>query len=142
MLTCSVYNGVAGWLSDDLGLRVDRSAAAGARELLESRGAVGVLVSYPPSRPVLVDYLSEVFAGAEQSREIRASITDDAPPFATPDAQYRQALLEAIRPLQGCGALFLAQFTMSAYLDAVRAAWRGGTIVSALESTLDSLFPE
>lgn len=140
VLTCSVYNGIASWLADDLGIRVDRSDAAGARALLAFEGPVGVLVSYPPTRPIVVDYLSEVLAGAEQAREIRASVTHEAPPFATPDAEYRRALLEAMRPLEGCGVLFLAQFTMSAYLDALHTAWGARPVVSALESTLDALF--
>lgn len=139
VLTCSVYNGVAGWLADDLGIRVDRSDAAGARALLQSSGPVGVLVSYPPTRPVVVDYLGEVFAGAEQLREIRASVTHEAPPFATADDDYARALLDALGPLEGCGVLFLAQYTMNAHRRAIEVAWNG-PIVSALETTLDVLF--
>ena len=140
VLTCSVYNAAASWLCDDLRIRVDRSDAAGACALLSTAGPVGVLVSYVPTRPVVVDYLSEIFAGAEQAREIRASLAQDAPPFSTPDAAYAQALVDALAPLAGCGVLFVTQFTMNAHLEQIRAAWGKQPVISALETTLDALF--
>jgi hypothetical protein len=142
VLTCSVYNGVAGWLAEDLGIRVDRSDAAGTREVLRTDGPIGVLVSYPPTKPVVVDYISEILAGTEEQREIRTSIAEDAPPFATADTDYRNALLAAVRPLRDCGVLFVAQFTMNPYLEELRAAWNGRPMISALDATLDALFSE
>lgn len=141
VLTCSVYNEAARWLSDDLHIQVDRSDAAGARAILQTRGPVGILVSFPPTRPVVVDYVSEVLANEEQDREIRSSLTDDAPPFSTPDEVYRHALLEALCPLQGCGVLFLSQFTMDAWVDTIRESWGSMPIVSAARATISELFP-
>lgn len=140
VLTCSVYNGVAGWLSEDLSIKVDRSDAAGIRALLPTSGPIGVLVSYPPTVPVVVDYLSEILAGVEQDREIRSSIAD-APPFATAPERYRDALLAALRPLRDCGVLFVSQYTMHAHLPDLRAAWGSRPLVSALEATIEALFP-
>jgi hypothetical protein len=140
VLSCSVYNEAARWLSDDLGIRVDRSDAAGARAILQTSGPVGILVSFPPTRPVVVDYMSEVLANEEQDREIRASITEDAPPFSTPDDVYRRALLDALRPLQGCGVLFLSQFTMDVWKERIREAWGSAPIVSAVDATVAELF--
>ena len=139
VLTCSAYNGVASWLSEDLGIRVDRSDAAGARAVLDTSGPIGVLISYPPTRPVVVDYLSEVLAGAEQTREIRASVTQDAPPFSTPDAEYARALTQALRPLEGCGVLFIAQYSMNAHLSRIRRAWGSQPMISALDATIAAL---
>lgn len=141
VLSCSVYNGVAPWLRDDLGIPVDRSDAAGARRLIETEGAVGILVSYPPTRPLVVDYVGEVLAGAEQSREVRASVAPDAPPFETAPEVYRAALVGALEPLRGCGVLFLAQYSMNAHLDALRAAWGNRPLISAVDATVDELFP-
>jgi hypothetical protein len=140
VLSCSVYNEAARWLSDDLGIRVDRSDAAGARALLRTSGPVGILVSFPPTRPVVVDYVSEVLASEEQDREIRASVTEDAPPFSTPDDVYRGALVDALRPLQGCGVLFLSQFTMDVWIEQIREVWGSAPIVSAVEATIAELF--
>ena len=139
VLSCSVYNGVAPWLQDDLGIPVERSDAAAARELLETQGPVGVLVSFPPTRPIVVDYLSEVFAGAEQLREIQAAVTEDAPPFATSADVYRDALLEAMRPLRDCSVLFLSQYSMHAHAEEIRAAWGDRPMVSAVEATVAAL---
>jgi len=141
VLSCSVYNGVAPWLQEDLGIVVDRSDAAAARALLETEGPVGVLVSFPPTRPIVVDYLSEVFAGAEQSREIRAAVTEDAPPFATSADVYRDALLRAVKPLADCGVLFLAQYSMHAHLAEIAAAWGARPVISAVEATVSALTP-
>ena len=141
VLSCSVYNGVAPWLQEDLGIPVDRSDAAAAVALLRTEGPVGVLVSFPPTRPVVVDYLSEVFAGAEQPREIRAAVTEDAPPFATSADVYRDALLQAMKPLADCGVLFLSQFSMHAHLHEIQAAWGERPLVSAVESTIEALRP-
>jgi len=141
VLSCSVYNEAARWLSDDLGVRVDRSDAAGAHALLKTDGPVGILVSYPPSRPVVVDYVSEVLAKEEQDREIRSSLTEDAPPFATPDDVYRRALIGALTPLKGCGVLFLSQFTMNEHAKMIREVWGTAPIVSAVEATVAELFP-
>lgn len=138
ILTCSAYNGVARWLQDDLGVPVERSDAAGARALLRTQGPVGVLVSYRPTLPIVVDYLSEVFAGAEEQREIRAAIAD-APPFLSTPEAYRKELLAALPSLRGCGALFLTQFSMHPHLPAIRAAWGDGEIVSAVSATVASL---
>ncbi len=138
VLTCSVYNGAAAWLSEDLGIPVERSDAAGARALLATEGPVGVLLSYAPTVPVVVDYLSEVFAKAERNREIRAAVADAMPFTSTPEA-YRRALLAATSPLRDCGALFVAQYSMHPYLADIRAAWRGGPIVSAVAATVDEL---
>jgi len=140
VLTCSVYNEAARWLRDDLGMRVDRSDAAGARALLRTQGPVGILVSYPPSRPVVVDYVSEVLANEEQEREIRASLTEDAPPFSTPEDVYRRALIEALGPLRGCGVLFLSQFTMNEHAKMIREVWGPAPVVSAVEATIAELF--
>jgi hypothetical protein len=140
VLTCSVYNEAARWLADDLGMRVDRSDAAGARALLETRGPVGILVSYPPSRPVVVDYVSEVLANEEEEREIRSSLTEDAPPFSTPDDVYRRALIEALARLKGCGVLFLSQFTMNEHANMIRDVWGAAPVVSAVEATVAELF--
>lgn len=141
VLSCSVYNGVASFLRDDLQIPVDRSDAAGARSLLRTQGPVGILVSYPPTRPLVVDYVDEVLAGAEQSREVRASVAPDAPPFATAPEVYRDALVGALGPLRGCGVLFLAQYSMSAHLPALRAAWGDRPLISAVDATVDELFP-
>jgi hypothetical protein len=124
VLTCSVYNGVASWLAQDLGLRVDRSDAAAARALLATRGPIGVLVSYAPTRPVVVDYLAE-----------------DAPPFATAPDAYGRALVAALEPLRDCGVLFVSQYTMHAHLEELRRVWGPRPIVSALRATVDALFP-
>ncbi len=140
VLTCSVYNEAAQWLRDDLGIPVDRSDAAGARALLETDGPVGILISYAPSRPVVVDYVSEVLASREQGREIRSSLTDDAPPFSTPDDVYRRALIDALAPLKGCGVVFLSQFTMNEHTSMIREVWGAAPIVSAVESTVSELF--
>lgn len=142
VLTCSVYNGVAGWLSEDLGVRVDRSDAAGVRALLRTEGPVGVLVSYPPTRPVVVDYISEILAQAEQQREIRSSVAEDAPPFSTADEDYEKALVQAVQPLRDCGVLLVAQYTMNAHLAALSRAWNGGPMVSALDAMVDELFAQ
>jgi hypothetical protein len=141
VLTCSVYNGVASWLAQDLGLRVDRSDAAAARALLATRGPIGVLVSYAPTRPVVVDYLTEILAGAEQSREIQSSVAEDAPPFATAPDAYGRALVAALEPLRDCGVLFVSQYTMHAHLEELRRVWGPRPIVSALRATVDALFP-
>jgi len=140
VLTCSVYNEAAQWLSDDLGIRVDRSDAAGARALIQTQGPVGILVSYAPSRPVVVDYVSEVLANEEQDREIRSSLTEDAPPFSTPDDLYRRALIEALAPLKSCGVLFLSQFTMNEFAEGIRAVWGAAPLVSAVEATVADVF--
>jgi hypothetical protein len=140
VLTCSVYNEAARWLSDDLGMRVERSDEAGARALVQTRGPVGILVSYPPSRPVVVDYVSEVLANEEQDREIRSSLTEDAPPFSTPDDVYRRALIDALAPLQGCGVLFLSQFTMNEHANMIRDVWGASPVISAVEATVTELF--
>ncbi|HTX02100.1 MAG TPA: hypothetical protein VMD07_00360 [Candidatus Acidoferrales bacterium] len=140
VLTCSVYNEAAQWLRGDLGLRVDRSDAAGARALLRTRGPVGILVSYPPSRPVVVDYISEVLANEEQDREIRSSLTEDAPPFWTPDDVYRRALIDALAPLKSCGVLFLSQFTMNEHAETIREVWGPAPLISAVEATISELF--
>jgi hypothetical protein len=140
VLTCSVYNEAAAWLSDDLGMRVDRSDAAGARALLQTHGPVGILVSYPPSRPVVVDYVSEVLASEEQDREIRSSLTEDAPPFSTPNDVYRRALIEALAPLGNCGVLFLSQFSMNEFAETIREVWGTAPLVSAVEATVGGLF--
>src|SRR5579875_2565716 len=92
----------------------------------------------PSSVPVVVDYLSEVFAKAERNREIRAAVADAMPFTSTPEA-YRRALLAATSPLRDCGALFVAQYSMHPYLADIRAAWRGGPIVSAVAATVDEL---
>ncbi len=140
VLSCSVYNEAARWLSDDLGMRVDRSDAAGARALVQTNGPVGILVSYLPSRTVVVDYVSEVLASEEQEREIRSSLTEDAPPFSTPDDVYRRALIEALAPLKGCGVLFLSQFTMDEHANVIGGAWGARPVVSAVEATVAQLF--
>jgi len=132
VLTCSAYNAVVPSLREDLGISVERSDAAGARALLGTKGAVGVLVSFPPTRGVVVDYLSEVFAGAEQSRDVRTVIAE-APPFSTSAEDYRAALLGALPPLRGCGVLFVSQYSMNAHLDALREAWGSGPLVSAVD---------
>ena len=140
VLSCSVYNAAARWLSDDLGVRVDRSDAAGARALLRTSGPVGILVSYPPSRPVVVDYVGEVLANEEQDREIRSSLTEDAPPFSTPDDVYRRALIDALAPLAGCGVLFLSQFTMNEHAKTISEVWGSAPVISAVEATVADLF--
>ena len=140
VLTCSVYNEAAQWLRDDLGIPVERSDAAGARALLETDGPVGILVSYAPSLPVVVDYVSEVLASREQGREIRSSLTEDAPPFSTPDDVYRRALIDALVPLAGCGVLFLSQFTMHEHVNMIREMWTPTPVVSAVEATVAELF--
>lgn len=142
VLSCSVYNEAAQWLRDDLGIPVERSDAAGARVLLETDGAVGILVSYAPSRPVVVDYVSEVLASREQAREIRSSLTEDSPPFSTPDDVYRRALIEALAPLKGCGVLFLSQFTMHEHAKTIREVWGAAPVVSAVEATIAELFAD
>lgn len=138
ILTCSAYNGVAKWLADDLAVPVERSDAAGARALLRTRGPVGVLVSFAPTLPVVIDYLSEVFANAEQEREIRAVIAD-APPFSSTPEAYRSELVAALPSLRGCGVLFVTQYSMHLHLPAIRAAWGAGEIVSAVSATVASL---
>jgi hypothetical protein len=140
VLTCSVYNEAAEWLSEDLAMRVDRSDAAGARALLGTHGPVGILVSYAPSRPVVVDYVSEVLASKEQDREIRSSLTEDAPPFSTPGDIYRRALIEALAPLMNCGVLFLSQFTMNEFAQGIREVWGTAPLVSAVEATVADVF--
>lgn len=140
ILTCSAYNGVVPWLQEDLGIPVERSDAAGAAALLRTKGPVGVLVSFPPTLPVVVDYLSEVFANAEQEREIRAAIAN-APPFASTADAYRSELVSALPPLHGCGVLFVTQYSMHPHLPAIRAAWGVGEIVSAVSATVASLVP-
>ena len=121
VVTCSVYNGVVPWLAQDLGIPVERSDAAGARALLATEGPIGLLVSYPPTRPIVEDYVSEVLAGAEQDREIRTS--------------------SDVRMLQGCGVLFLTQYTMNPQIEDFRAVWGSRPLISALESTIAALFP-
>jgi hypothetical protein len=138
ILTCSAYNPVVPWLEDDLGIRVERSDAAGARALLRTEGPVGVLVSFPPTLPVVVDYLSEVFANAEQEREIRAAIAD-ARPFASAPEAYRNELVAALPQLRGCGVLFVTQYSMHPHLPAIRRAWGVRDIVSAVSATVASL---
>ncbi|MBV8600034.1 MAG: hypothetical protein JO359_00570, partial [Candidatus Eremiobacteraeota bacterium] len=139
VLSCSVYNGVAGSLSEDLGIRVERGDAAAVRRLAGTSGPIGILVSFPPTRPIVVDYVDEVLARAEDSREIRVSVAEDAPPFATAPDVYRDALVAALRPLQGCGVLLVAQYTMNEHLDALRAAWGTLPLFSALESAAAEL---
>ena len=140
VLSCSAYNGVVPWLHDDLGIAVERSDAAGARALLSTDGPIGILVSYPPTLPLVVDYVSEVLASAEQQREIRTALTEDAPPFATDPGVYRAALQAALTPLRDCGVLFLAQYTMHAHVDVLRAAWGSRPLISAAEATVAGLF--
>lgn len=139
VLSCSVYNGVASWLEDDLGIPVERSDAAGAQALLRTTGPIGVLVSFPPTRPVVVDYLGEVLAGSEQSREIRSSITEDAPPFATSPDVYRDALVRALQPLRDSDVLFLSQYSMQLHASDIRKAWGERPLISAVEATVDAL---
>jgi len=134
VLSCSVYNGVAADLGEDLGIPVERGDAAAVRRLVGTQGTVGILVSFPPTRPVVVDYVAEVLAQAEEQREICASVAADAPPFATAPDVYRAALLAALQPLHACGVLLVAQYTMNEHLDALRAAWGPRPSFSALES--------
>ncbi|MGH7662431.1 MAG: hypothetical protein ACRENA_16120 [Vulcanimicrobiaceae bacterium] len=138
ILTCSAYNGAAPWLQEDLGIPVERSDAAGARALLQTQGPVGVLLSFPPTLPVVVDYLAEVFANVEQEREIRTAIAD-APPFSTSPEAYRDALVSALPSLRGCGVLFVTQYSMHPHVPAIRAAWGDGVIVSAVSATIAAL---
>ena len=84
VLACSVYNGVARDLSDDLGVAVVRSGAAGLQALRGTSGPLGILLSYAPSIQVVVDYASEVFANDEDPREVRASLAADISPFVPP----------------------------------------------------------
>ena len=49
-------------------------------------------------------------------------------------------LLDALRPLQGCGVLFLSQFTMDVWKERIREAWGSTPIVSAVEATVAELF--
>ena len=121
VVTCSVYNGVVPWLAHDLGISVQRSDAAGARALLATEGPVGLLVSYPPTRPIVEDYVSEILAGAEQNREIRTS--------------------GDVRMLQDCGVLFLTQYTMNPQLETFREIWGSRPLISALDATIAALFP-
>jgi len=138
VLACSVYNGVAGRLSEDLGIPTERSDAAGFQVLRGTRGPLGILLSYRPSIPIVLDYASEVFARDENPRELRVSVAADVSPFDTDPEEYRAALLEAMQPLRGCDALFVAQYTMEPHVPALRAAWSGNHVVSALGATLDA----
>lgn len=139
VLTCSAYNAVAPWLQEDVGVPVERSDAAAARTLLRTTGPIGVLVSFLPARGIVVDYLSEVLASAEQSREIHVSLTRDAASLATSPSLYRDSLLEALRPLRACGALFLSQYRMHAHVDVIREAWGSRPLISAVEETVNAL---
>lgn len=139
VLSCSVYNGVAQWLAEELCMTIERSDEAGARRLQGASGSVGVLISYKPSFPIVADYVAEVLAEDEVPREVRTSLAPDAFALAGDPDRYRAALVAALAPLRGSDTLFIAQYSMNAHAAALREAWGAGHVVSALEATLDEV---
>ncbi|MBV8150345.1 MAG: hypothetical protein JO101_00070 [Candidatus Eremiobacteraeota bacterium] len=140
LISCSVYNGIAPRLAEEIGVRVDRSDFAAANALCATSGeTVGVIVSFRPTLPITVDYLTERFAAAEQQRVLHTSIAADVSPFDTDPDAYRKSLLQALEPLRDADVLFLSQYTMHAHVDALRQVWGDRPLVSALEATVDAL---
>lgn len=138
ILSCSVYNGFASRLENDLGLPVERSDEAGAR-LVTTRGErIGLAVSYPPSYAVVEARLMEISQEEGRATTLVPLLADNAFAFADDADRYERVLLAAVADAPEVDAIFLAQYSMDPYAPRISEATRV-PVVSALEATLASL---
>jgi hypothetical protein len=138
ILSCSVYNGFAPRLGAALGIPVERSDDAGAREALAYGDRIALAVSYPPSREVVARHLRSLAAAAGGRLSLEPLLVENAFAFAGDPERYGAALAAGAGAASGSDALFLAQYSMDPFAAELAASSRA-PVVSALSATLDRL---
>jgi hypothetical protein len=138
ILSCSVYNGFAPRLGAALGVPVERSDDAGAREALAYGDRIALAVSYPPSREVVARHLRSLAAAAGRRLSLEPLLAENAFAFAGDPERYGATLAAGAGAASGCDALFLAQYSMDPFAAELAASSRA-PVVSALSATLDRL---
>lgn len=138
VLSCSVYNGFAQRLQDDLGIPVERSDDAALRAAVAYGPRIALAVSYPPSYAIIESHLRAVAAESGRAVAPVSLLAENAFAFAGDPARYATALEDAAARASGVDCVVLAQFSMDPYATEV-AARTEIPVLSALSACLGRL---